>query len=215
MIQSLLRPVAYFSMFPVFGVGALCFYVALRVRVLGVGKIEGERLARLFIHHGARLLFAVLRWFSLVDARVSVVPRSGLRNRSAVVVGNHPSVLDAMLFLSFVPNGVCVMKRALLRVPIIAGFSKLAGYIPYAEAPEMIHAARRTLRDGGSIIIFPEGTRSPEGRLGEFHRGQPVSRWRREFLLRSSRCLWSQSFWVGHAAGCALPESALCIELCV
>lgn len=63
------------------------------------------------------------------------------------------------------------MKRALRAVPIISGFARRAGYIPYSEAPELIHAATRELKAGGVVIIFPEGTRSPLAECGPLQRG--------------------------------------------
>ena len=63
------------------------------------------------------------------------------------------------------------MKRALRSVPIISGFARRAGYIPYSEVPELIQAATAELRRGGVVIVFPEGTRSPLGGCGPLQRG--------------------------------------------
>lgn len=172
MIGRSVRACAYYAMFPIFVLGAALFYVALRVHIIGVRGQQRERIARLYIHRGARLLFVILRATRLVDLTVdagSQDARGGDRGR--VVVANHPSMLDAMLLLSIHPNAVCIMKRTLLRVPIISSFASLAGYIPQADAPELLTTARRVVAHGASIIIFPEGTRSPVGSLGEFRRG--------------------------------------------
>jgi 1-acyl-sn-glycerol-3-phosphate acyltransferase len=158
----------YYVMFPVFVVGVVAFYVALRVRFLVTTETARPFIARSFIHHGARLLFAVLRSVSLVHVTVDSNPRE---RRPSVIVANHPSMLDAMLLLSLIPNAVCIMKRSLTRVPIVSGFARAAGYIPQADAPEMVVSAADALSSGASIIIFPEGTRSPHGTLGEFRRG--------------------------------------------
>jgi 1-acyl-sn-glycerol-3-phosphate acyltransferase len=92
-------------------------------------------------------------------------------DRATVVVANHPSMLDAMLLMTVYPNAVCIMKQSLMRLPIISGFASLARYIPQADTPELLSAACGVLREGGSIVIFPEGTRSPKGSLGELKRG--------------------------------------------
>lgn len=166
-----IRGVLYYSMFPLFVSGAMCFYATLRIRLARAREADRPVLARAFIHNGARLLFFIMRSLSLV--RVSFEDRSGASSQRgpAVVVANHPSMLDALLLLSVTPNAVCVMKRGLMRVPVIAGFAKAAGYVPQGDAPEMMAVASDALASGASLIIFPEGTRSPEGALGEFRRG--------------------------------------------
>jgi len=167
-MRRLALSLLYYAMFPTFVIGALSFYLVLRIRLLWADRSDRRLIARSFIHHGARLLFIILRWCSLL--RVSVVGGREIA-KPAVVVANHPSMLDAMLLLSLIPNGVCIMKRSLMRVPVISGFAKAAGYIPQADAPEMVEAAALSLTAGGSLIVFPEGTRSPEGTIGEFRRG--------------------------------------------
>lgn len=158
----------FYAMFPVFIIGALFFYVALRLRLLVARRRDRCVIARSYIHRGARLLFAILQRVSLVHVTVD---RGSEEKKPTVIVANHPSMLDAMLLLSLIPNAVCIMKRSLMQIPIISGFAKAAGYIPQADAPEMVVAAAGTLASGSSLIIFPEGTRSPKGALGEFRRG--------------------------------------------
>jgi 1-acyl-sn-glycerol-3-phosphate acyltransferase len=158
-------------MFPTFVVGAGCFYIVLRVRLQFAKPTEHPRLARLFIHLGARLLFFILRAVGLVRLGLERTGEGPPDRQAYVLVANHPSMLDAMLLLSVAPNAICVMKRSLLRVPIIGGFARRAEYIPFAAPPELLDAALRALREGTSLIIFPEGTRSPLGSVGEFKRG--------------------------------------------
>ena len=166
----IVRAALYFSMFPISIVGAAVFYVALRLRVLGMSQGRREPIARFFIHQGARLLFHFLRVFSLVE--VSFDHGKGRAGEGpSIVIANHPSMLDAMLLLCEFPNAVCIMKRSLLRIPIVSGFATMAGYLGQNETDELFRAGREALSQGASIIIFPEGTRSPIGELGTFHRG--------------------------------------------
>lgn len=170
-LAGVARGVLYYVMFPVFVIGALLFYVVLRIWVAGASRERRELTARFFIHQGAKLLFCFLRIFSLVKVSFDDPSEGAADPRSAVVVANHPSMLDAMLLLSELPNAVCIMKRSLLRIPVISGFAAMAGYVAQSDAPELLRAGRRVLSQGGSIIIFPEGTRSQVREIGAFHRG--------------------------------------------
>lgn len=170
-VSRVLRAGLYFSMFPIFIVGCAFFYLALRVRSLGLSRGRREEVARFFIHRGAKLLFSLLRVFSLVEVSFDRRGDTLFVPRSAVVVANHPSMLDAMLLLSELPNAVCIMKRSLLRIPILSGFAAMAGYLAQSDTQELLRAGQQVLSRGGSLVIFPEGTRSSATGVGSFHRG--------------------------------------------
>ena len=63
------------------------------------------------------------------------------------------------------------MKTAAERHPLLRRVVKAAGYIPNDHPEALITAGTESLRQGRSLLLFPEGTRSPAGRLGPFHRG--------------------------------------------
>ncbi len=171
-VGGLLDAARYIGAVTIFALGAVCFYLFIVIRTSWMESSKAQILVRQTIHNGARLLFYILDRLSLVHVREDM--RRGQQPHSdlpSIVVANHPSLLDALLLLSMVPNGVCIMKRALRTVPVISGFARRAGYIPYSEAPELIQAATAELRRGGVVIIFPEGTRSPCSGCGPLQRG--------------------------------------------
>lgn len=159
----------YCAMFLIFVVGAALFYVVMELHLLLATSASRQRLARSYIHTGARLLFWILQALRLGKIRIDLAGYSVAEG--GVVIANHPSMLDAMLLLSALPNAVCIMKRSLLRLPIIGGFARRAHYIPQAEVPELLNTAKRVLATGATVIIFPEGTRSVAGGMGSFKRG--------------------------------------------
>lgn len=84
-----------------------------------------------------------------------------LRQQGAqIVVANHPSLLDAVMILSGMPAGVCIMKAALLRNPLFGLAARVAAYIPNAGPVEMLVHARKELKCGAQLLIFPEGSRT-------------------------------------------------------
>lgn len=80
-----------------------------------------------------------------------------------VYVANHPSIVDATFLLSRLPDTVCIFKPALLRHPCIAPAALLCGYVPGASGVDGIRAAAAAVAAGRSLLIFPEGTRTPVG----------------------------------------------------
>jgi len=90
---------------------------------------------------------------------------------------NHQSELDIYGLLSMLPLSFkWVAKRQLFYIPFLGWAMKRAGYISLdrespREALKAINEAAQKIKDGMSIIIFPEGTRSPDGTLLPFKKG--------------------------------------------
>lgn len=97
---------------------------------------------------------------------------------SAVVVCNHLSYLDPLLLISLFPRHRTIVKTKFFSTPIFGWMITRSGYIPATGegrlAGRMIRQME-TMEDyllgGGNLFIFPEGTRSRDGRMGEFNTG--------------------------------------------
>jgi 1-acyl-sn-glycerol-3-phosphate acyltransferase len=91
-----------------------------------------------------------------------------------VLTPNHQSHLDILALLGFLPGRTrFAAKRELWRHPIVGGVLDTLDMVPIdRENPEVAVAAlARTDARAGSLVIFPEGTRSRDGRLREFKKG--------------------------------------------
>jgi 1-acyl-sn-glycerol-3-phosphate acyltransferase len=82
------------------------------------------------------------------------------RGPPMLLVPNHPSLIDAPLILTRHPNLACVMKKELLRNIFLGAGSRLARYIPSGQPRQMIKECVEELGRGGSVLLFPEGTRT-------------------------------------------------------
>jgi putative phosphoserine phosphatase/1-acylglycerol-3-phosphate O-acyltransferase len=98
-------------------------------------------------------------------------------DRPAVFIFNHQSAIDVLLLCKLLRRDfVGVAKRELRRVPLFGLLSSLAGtvFIDRGNTKKAIDAlkpALETLRDGTSLVIAPEGTRTPTPRLAPFKKG--------------------------------------------
>ncbi|MBI4911221.1 MAG: 1-acyl-sn-glycerol-3-phosphate acyltransferase [Acidobacteria bacterium] len=100
-----------------------------------------------------------------------------LGRQAAVFVGNHCSLFDPPLLISTLPGRpVFVAKRELAWVPFLGWAIHMAGFIfidrlNLGRATASLQAAARKVREGQSILAFPEGTRSRDGSVLPFKRG--------------------------------------------
>ncbi|MEZ4372132.1 MAG: lysophospholipid acyltransferase family protein [Polyangiaceae bacterium] len=122
------------------------------------------------------------RWSrALVDAaRINIEVRGKqhmLGEETFVVISNHQSHYDIpVLFQSYDKPIRMVAKRELFRIPVMGPAMRAAGFPALDRARReraiaTLSAATQALRSGMSIWIAPEGTRSPDGRLGVFKKG--------------------------------------------
>ncbi len=105
----------------------------------------------------------------------------GLENiqpsQSYIFMSNHVSNLDPPVFVPNIPGRCSVFfKKEVLRVPIFGKILKMAEMVPVDRhnreaAIESVHAAATVLNHGLNMVIFPEGTRSRDGRLLPFKKG--------------------------------------------
>jgi 1-acyl-sn-glycerol-3-phosphate acyltransferase len=77
-----------------------------------------------------------------------------------ILAPNHPCLIDALLILTRHPNIVCVMKSALMRNVFLGSGSRLARYVRNDSSRQMVKESVWHLREGGILLLFPEGTRT-------------------------------------------------------
>ena len=127
-------------------------------------------------HLMGRLWGRILLFAGGVKVRVE-----GLQNidpdQAYVFAANHQSQFDIFALLAYLPTQFrWLAKKELFRIPFLGVGMKSAGYIPIdrsnrREAFKSIDLAAIRVREGTSIVIFPEGTRSTDGKLQPFKRG--------------------------------------------
>lgn len=99
------------------------------------------------------------------------------KGESYVIAANHQSYWDAFLIYGFM--GVpfkWIMKSELMKIPFVGWACYMAGHIfidrsSRVKSMESIQKAETRIKDGMSVVIFPEGTRTHNGRMSRFKRG--------------------------------------------
>ncbi|MEO7937294.1 MAG: lysophospholipid acyltransferase family protein [Burkholderiaceae bacterium] len=98
---------------------------------------------------------------ALCACRFDLSELDALRDAGPLIIAaNHPSLLDAVLIVSRLPNAVCVMKSSLMDNLLFGSAARLARYIRNDNALQMIGNSREALQAGAQLVMFPEGTRT-------------------------------------------------------
>lgn len=128
-----------------------------------------------------RILYAMHLAFRLYCAAIKVLRvadidiKGGERLRhlqGALIVANHPSLLDVVMIIAATPRVQCIVKAGLWRHPLYRLTVGGAGFIRNDLEPEdLVAACTRDLHAGRNLIIFPEGTRTIPGTRPKLQRG--------------------------------------------
>ena len=130
------------------------------------------------------LLYRVAMWIANAGIRAAGIrlELSGLENvpsgRSCIFMCNHVSNLDPPVVLPLLPGRCSVLlKKELMNIPILGLAMRMGQFVPVARGQDRVAArasvaaAADALRSGLNILVFPEGTRSLDGRLAVFKKG--------------------------------------------
>jgi 1-acyl-sn-glycerol-3-phosphate acyltransferase len=88
-----------------------------------------------------------------------------------IIIANHPSLIDVVFLIAHIRDANCIVKQSLWRNVFTRGPIRRAQYISNNGSPEMLEQAADALRDGETLIVFPEGTRTKPNCTPVFHRG--------------------------------------------
>lgn len=128
------------------------------------------------VHKIAHLWARMLLW--LTSTRVDVIGRENvLMNRPQIFMANHQSDFDILIVLAHIPGQFrWIAKKELFKIPVFGKAMRNAGYIEidrqnHEKALKSLDEAAQKIREGKSVVTFPEGTRSRDGKIRPFKQG--------------------------------------------
>jgi 1-acyl-sn-glycerol-3-phosphate acyltransferase len=130
----------------------------------------GRRIGRLVISRAYGGFWAVAGAVGMLRMDASALDAYA-DEPGLIVVANHPSLLDALMLVSRLPRSACVMKASLVRNPLLGPGARLARYIRNDSVNGMVRMAVADLREGGQLVMFPEGTRTTQRPTNPFRPG--------------------------------------------
>lgn len=162
-IYTLLAPFGYaaFALFSIVPVG---------------NAVQRAKVLQAIVHSAFRFLHVWLRCIRLLD----YTPRAwaGVAPRPYIIIANHPSMTDTLAIIATVPHVCAVVRNDIYQKPLFRPMMRTAGYIDAGgkeveAVARWIELAKERFNAGFSVLIFPEGTRSPA--CGGLHRMSRVA----------------------------------------
>lgn len=170
-LNHLWRVAATGFVFAVFGLGAILISATM-FPLLRLSTWD-RAVARRRIQRGMQITFKVymdlMRVLGILTYSVEGLHR--LREPGRLIIANHPTLIDVVFLGSLIPAVDCIVKKGLWRNPFLRWPVSWAGYIPNSEGEELIERCATSLRQGRSLLVFPEGTRTAPGRSMQVRRG--------------------------------------------
>lgn len=123
----------------------------------------------------SRIMMYLLRIFlraAWIARREKINPGNETFEKPAVVIANHQSFVDILVMLSLAPKLVMATNRWVWHSPVFGKIVQYADFVQTADGYEkVLHHLRDKVAQGYSVVVFPEGTRSVDGKVHRFHKG--------------------------------------------
>lgn len=161
MLDRAWRIVATGFCFFVFGTGGVLlglFCVPL-LFLLVRDPARRVRISRFIVHHFFRFFIGLMNFVRVLSYELHGIER--LQRPGLLILANHPSLIDVIFIISLIPQSGCVVKSALARNPFTRAPVKAAGYITNDAGLALVDDCREALSRQETLVIFPEGTRTP------------------------------------------------------
>ncbi len=169
-MESMLKRANYFwrlvataFSFSIFGIGGVLLTLIAfpAISLLVRDPKRKKKKARFLIHRVFRLFLNMMAILGLFQFSLTKAERELAKHQSKIIIANHPSLIDVVAIIAILPNADCIVKENLWNNPFIRGAVSAAGYIKNTEnVDKLLEACEDSMREGYSLVIFPEGTRT-------------------------------------------------------
>jgi len=133
-----------------------------------IGKEQQKKLFRSMIR---AFMKSVLYFHPLTRMETINLYRENF-GKPAIIIANHSSFLDTLTIGMLIPKMILLVNKWVWTSPIFGKAVQALGFYPISRGVnESLDFIRQKIEDGFSIVVFPEGTRSYDNRIGRFHKG--------------------------------------------
>ncbi|MEP7107252.1 MAG: 1-acyl-sn-glycerol-3-phosphate acyltransferase [Ferruginibacter sp.] len=157
---------------------AFCYFVfgAIFLTVLGllIARLNpfNKEKGKLFFHVIlSKVCWSLMYIMMNVKKEIINLPKEGF-NEPAVIICNHQSFLDILSMVMLHPKLILFTNNWVWNSPVFGAVVRMADYFPVELGVESnIDLVAARIKQGYSVVIFPEGSRSADGKIRRFHKG--------------------------------------------
>ncbi len=154
----------------VFGfLAILVWSISFPLIALLVAKHNRLKAAHRVAYYYFRFFIGWMRFLGVLS--YEVIGEEKLGGQGQLIVANHPSLIDIVFLISRLDNAVCIVRKELLNNPFMNSAINHSGYVVNSDPEKLIVECVSVLQQRMSLIIFPQGTRTPLSRQIKFQRG--------------------------------------------
>jgi 1-acyl-sn-glycerol-3-phosphate acyltransferase len=154
----------------------ICFLVGclvLQIIILLLLPLPvGKGRKKLWFHKSAHFATRFFLRTMPTTRRIAVNEQGETFEKPAVIIANHQSFIDILVLLSLTPKLVMVTNSWVWRSPFFGWIVRYADFYHTADGYDLLaETLEQKVADGYSVVVFPEGTRSADMKIGRFHKG--------------------------------------------
>lgn len=163
--------------FVYFGLGGLLIsalalpIVRLHARLRGLSQEAVSLQTQRLVHLACRSFLGCMSGVMRVGHFEWVGEAALSRGGPLLVVANHPSLIDTPLLAAKLPQVEFIVSPDWMRIGWMRRIASAAGYLHAERGADVIREAAARLRAGRSVVVYPEGSRTPPEGLRRFQRG--------------------------------------------
>ncbi|MCW8832495.1 MAG: 1-acyl-sn-glycerol-3-phosphate acyltransferase, partial [Colwellia sp.] len=138
-----------------FGIGALFISsIIFPLQTLLIkDKAKRKEIARYTIHKAFALFVNMMKFSGVLAVKLENFEQ--LNNmREKIVIANHPSLIDVIVIIAYLPNADCVVKSDLFKNPFLRGVVRRVGYIDNNNSEQLFNDCKQSLAAGCNIVVF-------------------------------------------------------------
>jgi 1-acyl-sn-glycerol-3-phosphate acyltransferase len=157
--------------FFVFGLGGLLLGLLVFPVLSVLPASRKQRISRgqKVVHYSFYVFIGLMHKMGVMTYEINGLEK--LNRSGQLIIANHPTLVDIVFLISRIQQASCIVKGSLWRNPFMRGPIVNAGYISNDDPEKMIADCVDCLQTGGTLVIFPEGTRSIPNKPYTFQRG--------------------------------------------
>ncbi len=147
--------------FALFGIGSFLLGIIIMPLIVYMvpNKKRRVRWARHLVSNAMRFFLFFMNTVGVLRYEITGTENI-LPGRNYLIIANHPSLIDVVFLLAMFPTAECVIKQALRENFWTKHLMKGVGYISNRDSIQLLNDCIARLKDGQSLILFPEGTRT-------------------------------------------------------